>query len=645
MLPTWIAQVLLAAAQTPAPIDTAMTNAIESAIALDAASPQSKFDLSGEVTIGWRFLDVEGSHGQFDEDLGLHAGPIVRELLLEGKRNAGSGAIESFVVDARGIGDPQTSYRASLTGADSKVSASYDRSTYSGNTQSDFHPFDFTREGAKLRFETVKKNDHDVHAGIELDAGRGDGLSVGSRSVDFGFVSGFPVRRKDESAGIGGDLGFEALGLDIALDAGIEHLKTNDERHFAEPSPSDPTVRQTEDFRATSSTTTVRGGSRFTRTFDGGKLTTDFGAQYAQTTGGANFDSFETGILFSADDPFTRSTHGDADLYARIFRADAGLRYRVDEDLAWHVRLAHDEDIDRGNVVRDSILTEPPGAPGELVEEQALRFESTLDLLEVGVETVLNAWSRLDVSIEGGRDHEIIKETFDGAPQHLFDDTLAQYGGEATLSIEASRTLEFVLAGGTRIAPTNNPLTSAFLTFEDERGQFASLRTRWKPRAGVILTAGLQHRARDIAAFGSKYQSDSLTIGASLAPTAVWSADLTYALRLADLSADTTKVFLDPLPEQVPVKVGFDGVQNIVTGSIAYELGPRFRPRIGLSAIFATGDSRFHYTSLLADFPYRASPKCALGIELDVHRFDEESLDAPADYTATAVVVYARMGI
>jgi hypothetical protein len=347
--------------------------------------------------------------------------------------------------------------------------------------------------------------------------------------------------------------------------------------------------------------------------------------------------------VFSPGDTFVRTTDSDADLVDRFFRADAGIRRQVSPDFAWRARVERIHQSEGGSLVIDTLTEEPPGSPPtELVQHQSLHFESELDLLELGLESALSPCTGLDLSVEGGLDHEVVRDVADGVVLHEFDDTLDQFGGRATLSVETSREVTVSVEGGYELAPTHNPGGQTLFGLEDERGAFAGARVRWKPRTGVALTAGVKHRQRDIHAFGSHYESNSFTLSGSYAASPRWNADAAYSLRLYDLAADTVIEILDGTPQQVPTRVFFRGVQNVLSGSVSFEVAPSFRPKLGASAVVVNGDADLRYATLLVDLPWKQSSDITLGVETDVHHFDSAGSEFDGDYDSMALTIYVR---
>jgi len=629
MIPPWLAVLALQERAEDPPAE------------VRSAQATSSLDLSGEIVLGWRFLDVDGSQGQYDEDLNLQEGPLVREFMLKGTAPDSSG-LRSFLLHAQGIGDPQTSALAELTGSSGRARFRYDRSRFEGNGVDDFHPFDLERERASARIETPG-GPGDLHAAVEIWTGRRDGLSVGTRSANFGYVTGGVVRREDELAGARGELGFVLAGWQLSIAGSAEQLDSVDRRNYVGPSPVDPTFTQSERFRADVESTSVNGSARGRRTFDG-KVSAEFDLEFEDVVGSGTMHSLENALSTSGD-PFERITEGDSDLSETRWSAKAGVRREVSPDLAWRGGLQRIEERSGGDLVTDTLLEDPPGSPpSQLVQHHSLEFESELYLVEAGLEASLSPGADIDVSLEGGLDHEIIRDESDGLVVNQFDDNLLQLGAVASLSIETSDEVTVALTGGYGLAPTHDPDGQSMMSLEDERGLFTTARVRWRPERGISFTGTVGHRQRDVESLGSHYETTSLSIAGCLQTSTDWSVDATYSLRSYGLVADTLVPILGSSgpPQLVPAEARFEGLQHVLAACATWWMTSQLHPRLCVSGATTTGDAEVDYGTVFLDLPWDAAEHLTLGVETDLHRFDAGSGTPASDYDSAAFVVYLR---
>ena len=513
------------------------------------------------------------------------------------------------------------------------------RASLPGNAQDDFHPFDFDQQRATLRIENRAESEDDVHAGIEATWRERDGMSFGSRNIGFGFVSGFPVHQRETATGLSADLRAPVAGFDVALDGGLESLDTRARDQFALPSPVDPAATETEDAGEDGSGTTNRIGLRARRSF-GDDVVADFGARYTSASMDSSLLSSETGILFSIDDPIVRVRTGDASATARDFDADVGLRWSMATGLALHVRARESRETEDGSSVTHIDLTEG-GTMFSVTQPHDTHFERRTSSVEGGAEMALSELWDLDVSASYGHDHETIEDKNYDTVVHAFDGGHDEFGGSARLSVDATDDCTLSIAGGYELDPTETTADQSIAEFGNDTARFAELRARWKPERGVSVAGTLRHEHRESSAFHSQAQIDSFSLAAGWAVSPEWSADASWIMRVQDSSADTTQILLTPLPEQVPVTVTFDGVQQIVSAGLSKALNPRLRPRFALSGSISNGDSSYDYESVSLDVPYRAREHLTVGTQIDLHRFDGDSRLDASDFRSAALVLYA----
>ncbi|HVS10769.1 MAG TPA: hypothetical protein VMS76_12930 [Planctomycetota bacterium] len=602
------------------------------------------FDVVGEVTAGWRTVGVNGNRAQFEEDQEIATGPLLRDLHLGAERAEGAGFLERMLLDARGLGDPFSSARAELEGSGLKASGRWTRSEFVANADSELHPFDFTREAATLRLEPQARGPAHLHGGLELSWHRRDGFVLGTRSVDFGFVSGVATRREDRSLGARGDLGLELAGWDLHLDAGIEGREGEERRKFRQPSPSSPSSVQTEDFRADLDGHVAGGSARASRSLLEGRLRLDLGVSAARGRHDGDLDSFETGILFDPSSPFTRLTQGDADLDSRALVLEAGARYELDEETELFGRISRTREDEHADLSRHIVLDES-GSISVLDIDDRTRHEGRLDLFEVGLARSLSAWADLSVTVQAGREEVSVLETSQGSLLRRFDGDLEPVGAQAALELAPARDWQVTVSGGHDVWDTENTSPGTQFDFERERQSFGSLRVRWRASSALSLfaTGRVQHRESD--AFASESLWSLVSLGASGVPAEGWTAQGSLALRDFDAESETTMVFLHPGPVQVPTTVTFRGTQAVLSGSSSWAATARFEPRLGFSAAAGRGDGAFRFGALLLDLPYRIAPATWVGSELQLTDFDGRDTFNDSDYRAAVALLYLRTSL
>lgn len=595
------------------------------------------FLVQGEALFGWRGVGVSGDRAQFDEDLGIDSGPLIRDLKLEGRRTAGEGWLAGWSLDASGLGDPASLVTAEIEGTDAQVLGRYQRTSFTGTSDSDIHSFDVQRERALLRVESAGADPDGVRGGIEAFWEHSDSFSAMTRSVDFGFVSPVPTEVDSRALGLRGDLGLLAGGWDLALDAGAAWMDSSDRRSFAQPSPSDPTTIQTEDFQGDVQELAWDGGLRATRALSS-RLELDLGVQGEQGDGDGELSIFESGVLFGPGLNFTRDTQGDADFSSGELSLDAGLRYEMNEDLecftrAWVVDEEADAHLDKHIVLDES------GVISVLDVSDVSRYESRLLLLEAGVETALSPTSDLTVAGRAGRESIDLLETVQGVVSRQFDGDLDRYGADATLSFVPTPTLTWSVSGGYGVDPAHNSFEGTGFAYDDDIGARAQARVRWRPQDGPIWTATLSHREYDSRALQSESVVDALGLSAAGKLAKSWNGQAGLSLQQVSLQAETTQLIGIV---QVPLTVQHDVLQVLANLGVGWQASASLEPACSLSVSLSTGDIEYATTAARLDLPLRVSSDTYLGLELETWIVDAQSGIDLSDYEAIAATFYIR---
>jgi len=594
----------------------------------------------GQATFGWRFVGVSGRRAQFDEDLGLQTGALIRDIDLEGEREADGSGPRSWGLDSHGLGDPASTASARLEGDEVSVLARYRRTHFTGTSESDVHDFDNLREDASLRVEHPARTGDELHGGLEFAWSHTDSFSMLSRSVDFGYVSPVPTRIEERTLGLRGDLGFELGGWTLAVDGGSEWSRGADRRDFALPSPSDPTTRQTEDFAADLEGTGLEDGLRASHALTD-RLELELGARAATSHHDGNPSIQESGVLFAPGDDFTRDTQGKGDFHSSEYAFDLALRYEASDVLdlytrAWSVDGGEHAHLDR------HILQVEMGEPSEIDLADRSYFDRQLHLIEAGGELALGETAELSACARAGREHIDLLETVDGVVSRQFDGDLDRYGADATLSARPSGELTWSLGGGWGVDPAHSSFEGTGFAYDDDVGGHAEASVRWRPARGPAWTARLSHRQLESRALETASTVDSAGLDVSGAPAEAWTARGGLALRRLALEADTTELMGF---EQVPVMLHHDVLQVLASGALAWTCSESFQPSLALSAAVSSGDVDFVTSSARLDLPLKVTARTDLGLDLESWRVDAPSSVDLASYEALAAFVHLRTSI
>jgi hypothetical protein len=596
--------------------------------------------LNGSATFGWRTVGVHGSREQFEEDLGLETGAVIRDFSLEGIRGDGSGWPRSWSFDALGVGDPATSISGKVEGSGARILGNYQRTHFEGGTESDIHDFDIERERASLRVEHPARAGESLHGGLQVFWEHSDSLSMLSQTVDLSFVSPVPARVDAQTLGVGGDLGWTAAGWDLALDAGTSWDQSRDRRSFALPSPLDPTTTQTEDFAGDLDGQGWTGGLRASRPLSS-RLALDLGARGGTSEHDGDLSMFQSGVLLGPGDDFTRDTQADADLHSSGYSIDAGLEYELSDSVdcftrAWSVTENEQADLDQHIVLVET------GVQSVIDLADRSHFDSTLNMLEAGVEAELSPSADLTVTARAGREQVDLLETVEEVVSREFDGYLDRYGADAALTLRPATDVTWSVSGGWGVDPAHNSFSGTGFAYDDDVAFHAETSLLSRTSAGSSWTAKLSHREYESRALDTTSAIDALGVSLARSLAKDWTAQGSLTLRHLDLEAETTELLNFV---QVPVTITHDVLQVLASGMLGWTVNARFAPSVSLSLALSSGDADFDTLAARIDLPYRVTDKSELGLDLQGWIVDaENSLDLE-DYDALAALVYVRTSL
>ncbi len=599
------------------------------------------YRLAGLASVGMRWRDVDGSEAQFDEDSNLEEGFVLRELGIEGTAEPGAGPVDSFLLDASGVGDPASYYRAEADLGEWRAFARYQRSVFEGNSDSDIHPFDVSRRSAVLGVESG--GGEGVRSLLELSYMDRDGLFVGTRSFGFEFISGFPVREEERRLGARGDLLLELGESELSLTAGIERLRADDRWTFAEAPPSFPGETVTEDFDAGTKGLNASGEARIRRAFRDGSLEADLGLRWQRSDVEGDLSSNETGFFFDPASPFVRDTEGDLDLVDRRVEADLGLVQDLGGSESISLRYTFAREELTGDLSKTVTLDELTGDPPTVSQFQDTN-DSSSDLQQVEVAWRRPLFARAEIELGGsyGSEQLEVDQVVDGVTTRFFDDRVDRYGAEAALYVDAGRDLEFDVSAAYGQVPTESARVGVLFTFDDERSTQVGAGARWRPLERWMLSARARFEFHESeATIDSESDVGRYSFSATANPLDGLSLHAGFDYMDYDRRAETTFLFFGPGGiVELPAVVSFDGIQRVWTASAEWEVAPAFRPRLDLSAASSGGDSEFDYSSLGLDLPFGLPFDAEFGAEWSFVDFEADGALSDSTYDAAVLVLY-----
>ncbi|MEW6073854.1 MAG: hypothetical protein AB1726_14840 [Planctomycetota bacterium] len=601
------------------------------------------YGISGAAAGGWRFLDVNGDREQYEEDFRLDRGPVLLELRLEGERVEGTGGPDSFLLLADGIGDPASLVRAEAVFGELRAVGRYQRSVYSGNTSSDIHPFDVEREQASLGLSHGALGGGSTKADLSLDYFHREGLTVGDRQVGWDVISGFPVYQDDRRLGARAGA-IAALGeVRLELASGLEWATGQNRQSFAEPSPSYPDEIVSEDLDADTKGLRSHGEVRLRRPLRSGKVEIDAGLGWQAGDQDGDLQIFEEGFFFDPDSPYRQWTEGRQEFAERSVQIDIGVRHGLDDQRWLELRYSRRGEEEHGRLVSDILLDEFLGDPSEWTTVNTFDLDSSLDLLEAGIENPLGPWAHLDLQLDVGREDLEIAQIADGVGVRVFEDEVGQVGGQGTISFDAGRDWSVEASAGheTRSTPTSR--VGTLFTVDDTRARFVSASSRWRPSARCAVRATARHERRTSRAFeNAEAISDAFSLSASATPRESLSLDGSFTYRTSDRTSDTNFVILDGFPTVVDGVATFEAVQRILSGSLSLEITDSLHSSLAAAAVLSGGDADFDYSTAWADLAYRLDDGWEMGIRASWTDFDAGSLLVPSAYDARMAMLYLR---
>ncbi|MCC6408937.1 MAG: hypothetical protein IT453_17385, partial [Planctomycetes bacterium] len=597
------------------------------------------FDVTLELELGWRAVAVGGSRAEFDEDFDIASGAFLRELEATGERAREQGSLGRFAASISGLGDP--SQRASLElGFDAlRARSRYTRTDFVGTTENDVHAVETVREQASLELLPERGDSRGTSTSVGLTWTHRDSFSSLSRSVDFGFVAPVPTHRDDRELGLTARTRIELDAGSVELTGRARHSEATDSRDFALPSPSAPSVTQTEDFDAALETDALGGGVHARRRF--GKLELDAAFDYDEVDGGGDEHSIESGVLIDPSSPFRRDTNGRLDLRGRRSEAALGARWRVNAASTWFARAVDHREASRDVLDRHVVLDES-GSVSTLDLTDVGRVSLATELFELGVERTLGAHATLCVTGRTGRTRAAHFETVQGSTSRDFAETLPRWGGEVELDLEPATRTTLAFELGTGVEPTHNTYEGTSFAYGEDRASWGSVRWRWQSPRHVVWQVTGTSRVGTSEAFDSRSHVDAVSVSCSGSPSRNLHTNVSAGWRHVDLSANTVVLFGF---QQFRAVVDYASDQWDLSGGLTWEATPRWRPTFAWSTSIATSDGGCAFSTLGVELPYELARHTTLALELDLRALEADVGQGLADYRASVVALTLRTAL
>jgi len=602
------------------------------------------YSLTGEVAVGQHFVGRRGNVEEFKAEEALDTGLFLRSFRLEAERKSDAALLDSFEVIAEGLGEPEEHARFAAELDHWRASGRYFRSRFTGVTTSDQHPFDIERHGASLGVEHA---DIDTRMGVELSWVDRRGLAIGTRSVDFGFVAGFPRLTRDwelaARSHFDRDLGWAELSWTIQA----ARLTTNDDLSFTLPSPSFPAADVSEEFAADTRGNSLGSSIRLTHATDDGLWRLDGGVSLSRNHQAGNSTGHETGFFFDPSLPFIKDSTGKLANHLDAWSVDLGATRILSPEAEVYLRLKHEDVRAVGHLDRVSTLDELMGDPPSVYAAQDLAKERTRrDTLELGSLVDLADSTTAELSVSLGREDLFVLEQIEGMTTRFFDDSLLDYGADGTLDWDLSDGWDTNFSAGFGRRPTETALAGPSFTFRDQRSYYLAAGARWRPAAEFDLTLSARHDGLESTAFDANEETERLSLSGSWRPAEDLSLQASYSHTSFDLSSETSFVFVDPMTgtSTVPATVTYQSIERMASAALRWQAASAFQPALVLTRVETSGSSAFVLSHVAVQLPYLMDGGRELGVELALIDFDSTGVLASSAYEAGIFTVYLRQG-
>ncbi len=606
--------------------------------AVESEGPRlGDFAVSGFLELGYRFVDVHGSDAQFQEDLRLGSGVVLRALRFEGERAAGEGPVEAYSLEVAGVGDPYSSLGGTLDLGGWDAAVEHRRTRFEATTDTDIHAIDLDRDSTTLRLEHAPSGSTRAHGWIRANRHDYERVGGGDRIVGFfSSVGDFPVRRHGDELRLDALWGGRAGGFDWELEGGLSSVASRGRTVFSETLPAfpDDPLSEESDEDLSGSGSTI--GAHVRRALDDGRVVLAAGYRRGANRIDGDLAVDKLGFLGSPASPLAetvraRSTFRTTDADAWV---DLTLELAPGASLAF--RYTRSDGREDGSVSTIRTIDDLSGFPPTVSEirETAL-LESALDLFEVETDVDLSEHVGASLALQYGHEELELEHAIDFVFRS-FDGPLDEWGVRAGVDLQAGAH-EAHLSGGLAWEPTRDPGASVIYVIEDLRTRFVDLLWRFHPSDLATLLAEGRHEDQDSAAVTGTARDDRATLALELQPVQGLRAALSASYRELDLTTDLLSV--GPVTGTLQT---YESYEHSYTASLGLDEAGPFRPRLSASYVDVSGDSPLSYAIGDLDLPWAWSPRVTVGVEVTYTQLAAAEILDASDYDAWTATVYVR---
>lgn len=562
-------------AETGAASDAAPDAAPTSAPADASTPPARPYHLTGDVSAGYRLVDIDGAKDKYREDYNLRSGGRLFLATFDGEaREPGKGPLDRFHLEVDTPGDEPVS--RFVLGAENRalwdLNVNFTRSKYfydvpqlfgtavAGDVRlDDLHDFDVTRTNGVAELRLHPKDLPTVILGYRLYGREGDGTSTVLVPGGGNFVVHAPQRQLTNVGSLGTE--FTALGTGFFVEQEFRRVSRTYGLHRLDaPTSVDPTDgfsltswQSVEDDHINIPITRVRVRRAIG---DRTELLGSYVYAHASLDESRNRFRDASSAIPSESGPSTRTEQANAALDTHL--ADLGANVRLTSIVTLHLDYRYDERSQDGDL--DALLD-----PGRL--ETSSRYDIRLHRVTTDVEVR----PAKGLALRAGVQYVHRDAEFSLADQSVATDLV---GAVAEGSWKPVRWLDLFLRydhvqiddpwtipGDSQNVPTL-PSREIAYTFQNRGRAGVRLRPHDKVQVGYDLTTD----SFENADFRGRVQRFANTASLSVTPVAGLTAVAGYTRRDLDTSND---ILIAPRYE--PRTSLQAGSEDVVTSTLNYD--------------------------------------------------------------------------